>query len=58
MSKASEHVDLAVDANGHRYTSHLFAKNSDPWRGATVLSPAVIRDLRERGLLPLKEIPA
>lgn len=50
------HICLAVDANDHRYTSHPFGFKRDPWRGATILTPSVIRDLRECGLLPLTEV--
>lgn len=59
MSNNTEsHIDLAVDANGHRYTTHTFGFSGDRWRGATILTPAVIDDLRKRGLLPLTEVPA
>lgn len=49
----SEHIDLAVDREGNRYTTHVFARDDDPWRGARILSPWVVTDLRRRGLLPL-----
>lgn len=50
------HVDLAVDRDGQRYTTHTFATWADPWRGATILTPSVVRRLRETGLLPLTPV--
>ena len=52
----SDHICLAEDANGERYTSHSFAQNGVPWRGATILSDRVVASLRSRGLLPLREV--
>lgn len=48
--------DLYVDRNGERYTTACFAKNGDPWWGATILTPGVVRSLRRDGLLPLTEV--
>jgi hypothetical protein len=50
----TERIDLAVDANGERYTERTFGMDGAPWRGATILTPGVVADLRERGLLPLR----
>lgn len=50
------HVDLAVDRDGNRYTTHTFGFDGDPWRGATILTPSVVRRLRECGMLPLTRI--
>lgn len=52
----SEHVCVALDANGERYTDHCFAGFGAPWRGATILLPGAVADLRKRGLLPLTEV--
>ena len=49
-------IHLAVDRNGERYTTHCLATNSDPWYGATILTPSVVNQLREEGLLPLTEV--
>ena len=61
MSQSAEKdagcIDLAVDRDGNRYTTHTFGFDGDPWRGATILTPSVVRDLRERGMLPLTECP-
>jgi len=51
------HINLAVDRDGNRYTTHTFGFDGDPWRGATILTPGVIKSLRERGMLPLVECP-
>lgn len=50
---AGEHIDVAEDRDGNRYTTHAFAGDDDPWRGALILSPRVVADLRDRGMLPL-----
>lgn len=52
----ARHIDLAVDCDGKRYTTHCFARDEDPWRGALILTPRVIDGLRSRGLLPLREV--
>ena len=49
-------IDLAEDRNGERYTEHTFGFDGDPWRGATILTPAVVARLRAEGLLPLTEV--
>lgn len=49
-------IDLAVDRDGNRYTTHTFGFDGDPWRGATILTRGVVRDLRERGMLPLTRV--
>lgn len=51
-----EPIHLAVDRNGQRYTTHAFAQDSDPWRGALILSPRMVDQLRADGLLPLTEV--
>lgn len=53
--KDAGHIDLAVDRDDNLYTTHTFGFNGDPWRGATILTPGVVRRLRERGMLPLTE---
>lgn len=50
-------IDLALDRDGNRYTTRCFADYGDPWWGATILTSGVVRDLRERGMLPLTECP-
>lgn len=52
---AGGHVDVAVDRDGQRYTTHAFATSADPWHGALILTPSVVASLRDR-LLPLTEI--
>lgn len=54
----SEHIDLAVDRHGERYTTHAFATNRDPWWGATILTASTVAHLRREGLLPLVEVDA
>lgn len=52
----TNHIDLAVDVNGQRYTTRCFAREGDPWMGALILTPPCINRLRSEGLLPLTEI--
>lgn len=52
----TDHIDLAVDRNGNRYTTHAFARDGDPWRGATILTPRVVAKLDHAGLLPLTAV--
>lgn len=56
VSADRKHIDLAVDRDGNRYTTHTFGMDGDPWRGATILTPGVVEDLRRRDLLPLVEL--
>lgn len=46
----------AIDRNGKRYTTHHFAKSGQWWDGATILTPQIIRQLDNNGLLPLMEV--
>ena len=55
---SAEHIDLAVDSLGTRYTTHCFGHFGDPWYGATILTPGVVEDLRRRGELPLLVVTA
>ncbi len=52
----TEHLCVAVDRDGRRYTEHTFsAEASDPWRGATILTRGIIRELERDDMLPLTE---
>jgi len=50
------HVCLATDSTGARYTDHVFGFSGDPWRGATILTEAVVKKLEATGETPLRMI--
>lgn len=51
----SQHIN-AVDAQGNKYTTHAFGFDGDWWRGALILTPRIVEELRQAGKLPLTEV--